>query len=146
MQLKHGMTLKKTALLVLCLGALSLVACNGPAPSEQTNTANPTRVDVDPKDYPALQSKLISLVEARDRTQQAQALQLGYEDGLVQIVIDTEDAAASDDLAWAVEALDGRVEVKVDNLIQAWVPVDALLKLARHPRVLYVRTPVKPQN
>ncbi len=63
---------------------------------------------------------------------------------MVQIVIDIEDATASNDLAWAVEALDGRVEIKIDNLIQAWVPVEALLKLARHPRVLFVRAPVKP--
>lgn len=126
---------------LLSLIALGLNACNGPTSTDQTHN---TPVDVDPQDYPALQSKLISLVTAQDRAQQAGALKLGYEDGRVQIVIDSEDAAAADDLAQVVEALEGRIEAKTGNLIQAWVPVDALLKLARHPRVLFIRTPVKP--
>lgn len=103
------------------------------------------REALDPKAYPALQAALVSLYNAPDRVAQAQLLGASLRDGAVQIVIDVEDASWAKDLSWAVTALGGTVEFEVDNLIQAWLAIDALPTLARHPRVLFVRLPVRPR-
>jgi len=99
-----------------------------------------------PEEYPKLATSLFELATAKEPEKYAQRAGLAIEDGLVQVVIEAEGSEWLEDLKWAVEALGGQFELSAENLVQARVPIGALLKLARHPRVLYIRPPVRPQR
>jgi hypothetical protein len=96
-----------------------------------------------PDEYAKLDSRLYNLAVAKNPEAYAQSADLTYKDSLVLVVIDVEDQEWVGDLKWAVEALGGHLGTGYENLIQARVPVTALLKLAKHPRVVFMRPPVR---
>jgi hypothetical protein len=104
-------------------------------------------VTINPEDYPKLQDRLAELVGAADP--KAFAKEHGFEqdlqDGKVRIVIEATGLEALEELRWAVEALDGTVETDYENQLQALVPIKALLKLATHPHIEFIRLPVRPK-
>lgn len=98
---------------------------------------------LNPNDYPRLQERLVGLVAAADPAAFAKenGLDKDFKDGKVVIVIEATSIETLEELRWAVEVLGGKVETDYDNLLQALVPLDALLKLATHPHIEYIRSP-----
>ncbi|MFN4218198.1 MAG: hypothetical protein ACK4HB_02810 [Candidatus Bipolaricaulia bacterium] len=135
-----------TALIVLVLiaGAFWYISTR-PSPPVY-NKPEPT-VSLNPDDYPKLQERLVGLIGATDP--RAFAKENGFEqdlkDGKVVVVIEATGAEAIEELRWAVEALDGIVETDYENQLQALVPIKALLKLAKHPHIEFIRLPVRPK-
>lgn len=133
------------ALVVLALvaGAFWYISTT---PRSSPPVISPT-VALNPDDYPKLQERLVGLIGAGDP--QAFAKENGFEqdfkDGKVTVVIEATDAEALEELRWAVEALDGIVETDYENQLQALVPLKALLKLATHPYIEFIRLPVRPK-
>ena len=104
-------------------------------------------VTINPEDYPKLQDRLAELVGAADP--KVFAKEHGFEqdlhDGKVRIVIEATGPEALEELRWAVEALDGTVETDYEHQLQALLPIKALLKLATHPHIEFIRLPVRPK-
>jgi acylphosphatase len=117
-----------------------------PRSSPPLSKPEPT-VTINPDDYPKLQDRLAELVGAADP--KAFAKEHGFEqdlqDGKVRIVIEATNPEALEELRWAVEALDGTVETDYEDQLQALVPIKALLKLATHPHIEFIRLPVRPK-
>ena len=138
---------RTTALVVgVCLALLALSGCQSPEP-ETTSTSQADAPPPAREDYPALQGQLFEL--ATDQGTNAASgsrANLTVENNQVRVVLEASEAQSTDVLRWAVEALHGRVETTHENLVQAWVPVDALLTLAEHPRVAFIRAPVRPRR
>jgi len=124
-------------LLMVVIG--SLVGCN-PREGQEGGQAGPPPKS---EDYPKLQSQLFELAVSEDPQSYAERSGLNYEDGYVQVEIEAQAVEWVGDLRWAIEALGGWVEDEYESLIQARLPVKALLELAKHPRVLMVRSPVR---
>jgi len=127
--------------LIWLAGVIGLLWGCSPPKDRQGGQAGPP-----PKreDYPKLQSQLFELATAKDPESYAKRHGLNYEDGTVQVEIEVQDPNWVEDLRWAIDALGGWVETSYESLIQARLPLRALLKLAKHPRVLLIRAPVKP--
>lgn len=125
------------ALLVVMTG--SLWGCNPRGEQEGGQAGPPPKSE----DYPKLQSQLFELAVSEDPQSYAERHGLNYEDGYVQVEIEAQAPEWVGDLRWAIEVLGGWVEADYESLIQARLPVEALLELAKHPRVLMVRSPVR---
>jgi hypothetical protein len=129
-------------LVLVLLGEMLLSGCGPRENQAPPASGSPPKRE----DYPKLQTMLFELVVADKREQLAQQAQLDYQEGRVRIVIEAQGGEWIDDLKWAVTALEGQVETAVEHFLQASVPVPALLKLATHPHVAYIRAPVKPEK
>jgi hypothetical protein len=133
------------AVLVLIAGALWYISTR-PSPPPVYNKPEPS-VTLNPDDYPKLQERLVFLIAAADPA--AFAKENGFDqdlkDGKVVVVIEASSPEALEELRWAVEALDGTVETDYENHVQALVPIKALLKLAKHPHIEFIRLPVRPK-
>src|SRR5574337_1929119 len=75
------------AALLLVVG--SLVACNGPSTSD-TDGNSSQQTAANPDDYPKLARALFDLAVADQPSDKAKQLELPYEDGLVQIVVEVK--------------------------------------------------------
>lgn len=93
-----------------------------------------------------LQNRLAELAQADDPQAYASRHDLTYENGKVQVVVELGDQADKATFNWAVGALDGQVETSYESRVQVRVPRSALMKLARHPHVTFIRAPVRPQR
>ncbi|MBI1742225.1 hypothetical protein HYR54_04065 [Candidatus Acetothermia bacterium] len=129
-------------ILVVVMAGLIMSSCSSRENQVKHREGPPAKRE----DYPKLAGQLFELATAQKPGEYAKDFDLTYKDGLVQIVLEARGTEWVQDLEWAVEAVAGQVEMKVENLVQARVPIEALLKLARHPRVIYIRPPVKPKR
>ncbi|MBI1741958.1 hypothetical protein HYR54_02700 [Candidatus Acetothermia bacterium] len=134
-------------LIGLLVAGIAMLLFAGGCNSEQSHVKSSQQTPP-PKleDFPKLQKQLFELATSEKPEEYLKRSNIEYKDGRVQIVIEASGAEWTDDVTWAVEALKGRVETKVDSLIQASVPTDALLKLAGHPRVVFIRLPARPEK
>lgn len=127
--------------LVLIAGAFWYISTRQPSPPSAPTVA------LNPDDYPKLQERLVLLISAADPA--AFAKEHGFEkdfhDGKVTVVIEATSSEFLEELRWAVEALDGTIETDYENQLQALVPLKALLKLATHPHIEFIRLPVRPR-
>ncbi len=98
-----------------------------------------------PEDFPKLEARLFALAIAEKPEAYAQRFGLELKEGRVLVVLELAGPQWQEDLAWAVEALGGRVEASSEDLLQARVPPKVLLTLSQHPRVSYIRPPVRPK-
>ncbi|MFB6285388.1 MAG: hypothetical protein ABEK03_02255 [Candidatus Bipolaricaulia bacterium] len=115
------------------------------APDEPTkSTQQPTSDQPDPA--ARLQDRLEGLTQADDPQAYASQHNLTYENGKVQVVVKLGDQADKATFNWAVSALGGQVETSYEARVQVRVPRSALMKLARHPHVTFIRAPVRPQR
>lgn len=132
--------------LVLVAGAFWYISTR-PSPPPVYNKPEPT-VTLNPDDYPKLQERLVGLIGAADPKAFAKenGFDQDFKDGKVVVVIEATSAEAIEELRWAVEALDGTVETDYENQLQALVPIKALLKLATHPHIEFIRLPVRPKS
>jgi subtilisin family serine protease len=102
-----------------------------------------------PTGSPKLSSSLNQLLGARRGAGQlradafASARGLRLDDGRVQVVVETTQAAMKE-VRGAVVALGGDTQTHHRSLLQALVPVDALEALARRDDVTLVREPLRP--
>lgn len=135
---------RRWGLEVIALLGLLLVlgGCDQSRVEEQQTKGPPLKQE----DYPKLAAALFELAAAKEPDQYAERTGLTFNDGLVQVVIEVRGPEWVEDLKWAVEALGGRSEISHEASIQASVPIDALLKLAKHPRITYIRPPVRPRK
>ncbi|MCL6642832.1 MAG: hypothetical protein K6T71_05875 [Candidatus Bipolaricaulota bacterium] len=131
--------------LVLVAGAFWYISTR-PSPPPLILKPEPT-VTINPDDYPKLQERLAELVGAPDPRTFAKehGFEQDLQDGKVRVVIEATDPEALEELRWAVEALDGTVETDYENQLQGLLPIKALLKLARHPHIEFIRLPVRPK-
>ncbi|MCS7197169.1 MAG: hypothetical protein NZ930_00520 [Candidatus Bipolaricaulota bacterium] len=129
--------------LVLIIGALWYISTR---PSPTPSPAEP-RVILNPDDYPRLQERLVLLISAPDPAlfSKEHGFEQDVKDGKVVVVIEAVSPEALEELRWAVEALDGTVEADYENQLQALVPIKALLKLAKHPHIEFIRLPLRPK-
>jgi len=132
--------------LVLIAGAFWYISTT-PRPSPPVLSHPEPTVTLNPGDYPKLQEQLVGLIGAADPAAFAKenGFEQDFKDGKVAVVIEAMDADALEELRWAVEALDGKVETDYENQLQALVPLKALLKLATHPYIEFIRLPVRPK-
>lgn len=133
--------------LVLIAGAFWYISTRPGAPSLPGPQPEPP-VALNPDDYPKLQERLVLLISASDPATFAKehGFEKDFQDGKVVVVIEATSADALEELRWAVEALDGTVEADYENQLQALVPLKALLKLATHPHIEFIRLPVRPRH
>ncbi len=116
-------------------------------PTDTTEQPRPEQPEAEqPEPEARLQDRLEGLAEADDPEAYASQHDLTYEDGMVQVVVELGDQADQATFSWAVGALDGEVETSYQARFQVRVPRSALMKLARHPHVAFIRAPVRPQR
>jgi len=127
--------------LLLLIVAAVVAGCNGPTSNTRQEPLAPANAKAE--DYPLLASPLFTLATASQVQEKAGQLGLDYLDGLVLVVVELETGESADDVRWAIEALQGQIELVQDTSIQARVPPRTLLLLAKHPRVAYIRAPAK---
>ncbi len=145
--------MQKTLGFFVTLGVLALIAgalwyistASRSSPPTLSRTEPP--VTLNPDDYPKLQERLVGLIGASDPAAFAKenGFEQDFKDGKVVVVIEATSTEALEELRWAVEALDGIVETDYENQLQALVPIKALLKLAKHPHIDFIRLPVRPK-
>lgn len=99
-------------------------------------------VDANPEDYPYLQEQLFQLIVSESREPFAALHRIDYEKGQVTVAIEYQ-RDAQDDIRWAVKTLSGDIQVDLQGTMQASLPLAALLDLAQHPRVNFIRVPVR---
>lgn len=131
--------------LVLVAGAIWYISTRPSSPP--TYTKPEPSVTITPDDYPKLQERLVFLISAPDPAAFAKenGFEQDFKDSKVRVVLEATDAEVLEELRWAVEALDGTVETDYENQLQALVPLKALLKLAKHPHIEFIRLPVRPR-
>ena len=133
--------------IVIALALLGLLlGLSGCGPGEERPSKEAQVPPPKPEDYPKLARSLFELATSQRPDQLAERAQLTLKDGSVQVVLELQGPEWAEDIRWAVEALGGSVQIQAGTSVQAWVPVKALLKLAQHPRVVYIRPPVRPQK
>ncbi len=153
----HEATAAPRSLLVAVALAVVLAGCIGAAPSveapapaggatptatplaEPTST-HPTMTDAPdrtpvPDKHPSLDSGLVGLVNADNRTAYANTRGLELRDGRVQVVVELVDGRDFPD------GFDLTVEVRAGGRVQALVAVDDLVALAEHGNVSFVQPP-----
>jgi len=135
---------RKSVIWVLLIVLIALLV-GGCRPREGSNDGE-AQPPPKPEDYPKLARSLFELATSAQPKTMAERTNVVLKDGLVQVVLELHGSEWAEDLEWAIKALGGRVELHTGTLVQAWVPVEALLKLAKHPRVVYIRPPVRPKK
>lgn len=132
--------------LVLVAGAFWYIAM-APRPSSSPISQPEPTVTLNPDDYPKLQERLVGLIVATDPAKFAKenGFEQDVQGGKVVVVIEAINSEALEELRWAIEALEGKVETDYENQLQALVPIKALLKLATHPHIEFIRLPVRPK-
>lgn len=111
------------------------------APTRQATTPTPTVTDggaASPTKHPALESVLVRLIAAENRTAFAREHGLRLRDGRVLVVVELAKGRTLPD------GFDVDVAARHDSLVQATVEVDELSALAAHRNVSFVRTPREP--
>ncbi len=147
MQKSWGLYLVLIVIVVVMGGAFWYIATSpSPPPTAPASQPPKASLELDPQDYPKLQERLVGLVSAADPAAFAKenGFEKDFQDGKVVVVIEALGPEALEELRWAVEALDGRVETDYEAQLQALVPIEALLKLATHPHIQYIRLPNRP--
>ncbi len=150
MQKSWGLYLLLVVIVVVMGGAFWYIATSpGPPPPAPANEPGPMpSVVLNPDDYPKLQERLVGLVSAPDPAVFAKenGFEKDFQDGKVVVVIEALGPEALEELRWAVEALEGAVETDYESeaQLQALLPIEALLKLATHPHIQYIRLPNRP--
>lgn len=113
----------------------------------ETSTDAPTGTDEDPaithatdasKDHPSLDSRLVGLLNAENRTDYAASRDLDLRNGSVLVVVELRPNRS------LPPDFDADVRARHENLVQAWVPLDELGVLADHANVRFVRPPHEP--
>ena len=132
--------------LLMTLLALGIGGCSPGEERPKGEAQPPPTPALRPEDYPKLARSLFELATAPQPEKLSEQANVVFQDGLVQVVLELESPDWTEDLQWAIEALGGRVQTHAETLVQAWVPVEALLKLATHPRVVYIRPPMRPKK
>lgn len=148
MQKSWGLYLLLVVVVVVMGGALWYIATS-PSPPPPAPAPEPTpSVGLNPDDYPKLNERLVGLVAAADPAAFAKenGFEKDFQDGKVVVVIEALAPEALEELRWAVEALEGTVETDYESeaQLQALLPIEALLKLATHPHIHYIRLPNRP--
>jgi len=100
------------------------------------------QIDVNAEDYPYLQEQLFQLAVSEKREPFAALHRIDYEAGEVIVAIEYS-RDAQEDIRWAVQALSGEIQVDLEGTMQARLTLNAMLELARHPRINFVRAPVR---
>lgn len=133
--------------LALIAGAFWYISMSPSAPPSPPRPQPEPTMTLNPDDYPKLQERLVLLISATDPAAFAKenGFEQDFKDGKVVVVIEATTAEALEELRWAIEALDGTVETDYENQLQALVPLKALLKLAKHPHIDFIRLPVRPK-
>lgn len=130
--------------IVIIGGALWYIS-RSPGSLPQPESFQPPSKPLNPEDYPKLQESLVGLVEAADPAAFAKehGFAEDFKDGLVRVTIEMKSRDYRDEICWAIEALDGKLGSDYENLQDAYLPPLALLKLAKHPHIEYIRLPVR---
>jgi len=109
-------------------------------------TVGPQEVEQPPRGNPKLGSSLSQLLEAYQRGGLADAQtfaeihRMRLDDGRVQVEVVVAREGVSD-LREAIEVMGGEYQGHHENLLQAWVPLDALELLAQRSDVQVIREP-----
>ncbi len=112
---------------------------------DQTPANNPNpigNIDASPEDYPYLQEQLFQLATSDNREPFAALHRIDYETGEVTVVIEYA-RDAQEDIRWAVQALNGEIQVDLEGTMQTRLTLQAMMSLAQHPRINFVRVPVR---
>jgi hypothetical protein len=129
---------------IALIGLLIFISGCDTATNNSSSTQTVERPDVNAADYPKLHPSLIELITIETPDKLANALGADYAEGMVTVIIEFRDLDVQPDLEWAVNALGGEVQTSVSGMLQARMKLDSLLDIATHPRLEYVRIPVKP--
>jgi len=105
----------------------------------------PTSLIEQPKreEYPNLDSRLWGLVTAQQPEEFAKKHLLKYREGKVQVEVELASEERVSAVRWGIETLGGVIEGSFERLIQASVPVSALLRLSKHPDIRSIRAPLE---
>lgn len=109
--------------------------------------SSPPQLALKPEDYPKLEERILDLVAAPDPAVFAKehGLDKDYKDGKVVVVIEAQSRESLEGLRWAIEAFEGRLESEFELSLQARLPLAAVLKLAQHPHIEFIRLPARPE-
>ncbi|MCI2430477.1 chaperone NapD [Candidatus Acetothermia bacterium] len=115
-------------------------------PATPTYSPRPTG-PLNPEDYPKLEERILSLIAAPDPAifAKEQGLEKDFQEGKLVVVIEAQNTESLEELRWAVEALDGKLESEFELSLQVRLPLAMVLKLARHPHIQFIRLPVRPE-
>jgi hypothetical protein len=91
-----------------------------------------------PTRHPSLDSRLVGLLTADNRTAYADSHDLDLRNDSVLVVLELRPNRS------LPTEFDVTVRARHENLVQARVPLDSLVTLAEHPNVSYVRPPREP--
>lgn len=129
--------------LILLAAALWYIA-RSPGSPPSTELSKPA-LSLKPEDYPKLDERLLDLIAAPNPATYAQdhGLEKDYKDGKVVVVIEAQSLEFLEELRWAIEALEGKLETEHELSLQARLPLMALLKLAGHPHIQFIRLPAR---
>jgi hypothetical protein len=107
---------------------------------ENTTTTEPTRANTTdrPDQHPSLDSRLVGLLDAENRTRYADERDLRVRNGSVLVVVELRENRS------LPSEFDLDVTARHDRLVQAWTPIDRLAALAAHENVSFVRPPREP--
>ncbi len=134
--------------LLVLAGAFWYIARSpGTAPPTAPTYSSRSVGSLNPADYPKLEERILGLIAAPDPAVFARehGLDKDYKDGKVVVVIEAQSLESLDGLRWALEALEGRLESEFALSLQARLPLAAVLKLAKHPHVEFIRLPARPE-
>jgi hypothetical protein len=149
MQKSWGFYLLLVVTALVLGGALWYIATSpSPPPPAPKPQPPPAARELDPEDYPKLNERLVGLASATDPAAFAKenGFERDFQDGKVVVVIEALDKEYFEGLRWAVEVLEGTVETdyEPEAQLQVLIPIEALLKLATHPHIQYIRLPNRP--
>jgi subtilisin family serine protease len=117
-----------------------------PISSATPSAGLPTQLQIEK--HPKLDSQLVAVALASDTRGAPEGLRVAHEHGLVvsagSVRVVAKASGNPSDTRDAIRAVGGRVEADYADLIQAFVPVGALRKLAEHPSLTHVGQPSVP--
>lgn len=103
-------------------------------------TTEPTHANATerPRKHPSLDSQLVGLLDAENRTRYADERGLRVRNDSVLVVVELRENRS------LPAGFDLDVTARHDRLVQAWTPIDRLVALAEHGNVSFVRPPREP--
>lgn len=122
---------------LVCVALLVVSGCLG-VPTRQAATPSPTATDggeAPPTKHPSLESVLVRLIAAENRTAFAEEHDLRLRDGQVLVVIELVEGESLPD------GFNVDVTTRHEEIVQAYVAIDELSAVAEHRNVSFVRTP-----
>lgn len=126
---------------LLLVALVVLAGCGGEPVPERTE--QPAATEQSPtttlsQKYPSLDSRLVGLVDAENRTRYADEHDLRVGNGSVLVVVELRENRS------LPTSFDLDVDARHDRLVQVWTPIDRLVALAEHDDVSFVRPPREP--